>query len=98
MKNIFASAFVVLALFMGQSAQAQQQTGPKISTNVRQLPTNAEEVNRLEKELAQAKQNPARIADGTVAKYEAALARRKKALALENEERARLAKQNKATK
>ena len=87
-----------MLLLMGQNAQAQQQTGPKISTNIRKLPTNAEEVNRLEKELAQAKQNPNRIADGTVTKYKVALARRKKALALENEERARLAQQKKASK
>lgn|GEM_PF-4652717 len=97
MKNMLACSLVVLLLFMGQNAQAQQQTGPKISTNIRKLPTNAEEVKRMEKDIAKAKQNPDRIADGTVAKYEAALARRKKALALENEERARLAKQKKSS-
>lgn len=83
--------FVLATIWGCQQAQAQTQTqtttdkktGVVVTTTIRPLPTPApemsleEQILGIEKLLTDARQNPVRVQDGTVHKYELTLAQLK---------------------
>jgi hypothetical protein len=94
MKLIFQFTYFLLFLNLSQQAFAQQnssrttvdpQTGVQVTTFVIYDKPLAQEVAELEQQVALARQNPQYVQDGTLAKYEQALAEKRQALAAEQQ-------------
>lgn len=78
------------------SSSTDSNTGVRVSTIVRQLPTLTEQVMDMEKKLAEAESNSKMHENGTVSKYKLVLDVLRKELDAENAERMRIiTKENK---
>jgi hypothetical protein len=84
----------VLSFLFTAGLQAQNTTNSnqsvKITTNVRPIPSLAEQVVQIEKQIEWVRAQPELVEDGTLAKWEKALAEKKKALAAEEAERRKI--------
>lgn len=101
MKKYSELLFSVLLLFLVinfAGAQSQQttntttdpNTGVRVTTIVKPLPTLSEQVKAFEIKLANAERDPKLVKDGTVDKYKLVLIQLRKDLEIENIERKRL--------
>jgi hypothetical protein len=81
---VFFSYSAAVSAQTTTTTNTNPQTGVRITTNVKPLKSLSDQVKELEQNLEMAKKQPELMENGTVAKYEAALAQRRKQLEEEN--------------
>jgi hypothetical protein len=81
---VFFSYSAAVSAQTTTTTNTNPQTGVRITTNVKPIASLSDQVKDLEQKVKMAKTQPELIDNGTLAKYEAALAQRRKQLEEEN--------------
>lgn len=90
---IICISFFSIGMLSAQQQGASSNQAVKISTKVQKLPSLSEQVAKLELQVEKAKAQPEMVENGTLAKYQAVLDTKRKALAEEEAERMRIQQQ-----
>lgn len=92
LRNFLIISMLVSISMLNATAQTTTQvnqdpkTGIRVTTKVTPLPTDEEQLQELERRLAEARQNPDRVTDGTVHKYELAIEQKRAEIAAKKRE------------